>query len=86
MTDIIITAGHETIFSSKEKEDDYLFDLQQMKKYDWFEESVRCVLDELELDGPTVARLLYLFSSRFLVDNNENMSLSSDELRKQLHG
>jgi len=88
MTDIIITAGNQTCFSSKEEENDYLFDLEQMKNYDWYEESVRCVLEELadELDGPTTARLLYLFSYRFLDDNNEDKALSSDELRRAFHG
>lgn len=88
MTDIIIKSGNLNVFSSKQDEDDYLFDLQQMKSYDWYEESVRCILEEFadKLDGPTVARLLYLFSYRFLDDNNEDMALSSDELRKQLHG
>lgn len=88
MTDIIIKSGNLNVFSSKGDEDDYLFDLQQMKNYDWYEESVRCILEEFadKLDGPTTARLLYLFSYRFLDDNNEDMALSSDELRKQLHG
>ena len=88
MTDIIITSGQQNIFSSKEDEDEYLFNLEDMKLYDWYEESVRCVLEELapKLDGPTIARLIYLFSYRFLDDNNEDKALSSDELRRQLHG
>lgn len=79
MSNIIIKDHGETIFSSRDN-DDYIFDLDQMKIYDWYDESVRCVLD-LGLEGPAAARLIYLLSYRYLNDNGLRLELVSEDLR-----
>jgi hypothetical protein len=83
--EIIITDKGATAFTSRGVPDDeYFFELEDLKTYDEYENSVRCVVEELapNLHGTTVAKLLYLFSVRFLVANGEILALTSDELRK----
>ena len=85
MSDIIITQGSEILWSSKEIEDeDYIFNLEDMRIYDFYEYSVRTILDDLanKLEGPTVARLLLIFSRKFLDLNNLDHFISDEELSK----
>jgi hypothetical protein len=77
---IIVKEKGEVLFDTEE--DTYLFDLDQMKSFDWYEESVRLILDGwLDLDGPSIARFLYLLSYKFLVSNEERLELTSEDLR-----
>lgn len=76
---IIVKDKNEILFDTQDDET-YTFDLDAMKIYDWYEESVRCVLG-LGLDGPATARLIYLLSYRFLHDNNLPFELTSEDLR-----
>jgi urate oxidase len=87
MSNIIIKDSGETIFSSRD-EDDYVFDLNEMASYDWWYECVSSIFTEFadKLDGPTVARLLYLFSKRFLDAHGEIYELTSFELKEALRG
>lgn len=84
MSYITVKSHGETLFTGKEYDDEYVFSLDEMGSYDWYEESVRTVLSDFayRLDGPTVARLLFLLSKTFLDSNREIYELSSEELRK----
>lgn len=88
MSDIVIKEGNSILYSSKDNDDDdYIFDLNDMRFYDYYEESVRTILNELasKLDGPTVARLIRILSIAFLDQNKEHVFLTDEELQK-IHG
>ena len=84
MTDITIRDGNQTLWSSKIEDDEYTFNLENMKGYNFYEDSVRVILDDLanKLEGPTVARLLLIFSRKFLDLNNLDHFISDEELSK----
>lgn len=78
---IIVKEVDEVLLDTAD-DDTYTFDLDQMRFYDWYEESVRCVLDDLDLEGPATARFIYLLSMKFLSLNNESLVLTSQDLAK----
>lgn len=77
---IIVKEVNEVLLDTAD-DNVYTFDLDQMRFYDWYVESVNCVLNELDLEGPATARFIYLLSMKFLSLNDESFVLTLQDLK-----
>lgn len=78
----IYATDGDVLFDGNEPDDQFIIELEDVHDYDNYEAIVREVLD-LNIDGPTAARILLLLSHNFLNANGEVNTLSSAELREQ---